>query len=569
MKQIYFSTFIILLLSNIPYIIFGQDLTSEEIEQIDALFQQYNDNHSPGYAIGVVRGGNLVFSKSYGYANLDYDIPLSDSSVFYIGSMAKQFTAAALLILKQQGKLDFNQEVQYYLSDFPIYDKPITINHLIHHTSGIRETNSLQLFQGINPQFEEVFDTDDLYELIIHQKELNFLPDEQYRYSSGGYAVLAKIVEQISGQTFPDFLDENIFQVLGMSNTFVSDNHNEIIKNRVVSYVKKEENQFERRSLVFDAYGDGGVMTTVNDLAQWDKAFYEDLLGIENFAKKMYQTTQLSNGQEIDYALALQVQEYRGEKMITHNGGMLGFRVDLVRFPDSELSIIILGNLSNLWSTYDAQKIADILLKDTFENYTQPEKEEVYSVQKQSQDVSQLAGYYWTDETNYFRRISFQNDSLFLDSGNLNYKQYLLPIGENEYVVADYESTFYLKFTPEQFAQELTMSVGSITRQFRKYEVGEPSDLSDLTKFEGSYKSEELQISYHFFEDNDAFFCQITDNKPFQIFPALPKSKVVWNSKNMLWVGFGEIKFQENQDGKVTGFQIGDSRVSAVSFQKK
>ncbi len=255
--------------------------------------------------------------------------------------MAKQFTTAALLILEAEGKLDFKRPVQAYLPAFPEYAWPITLQHLVHHTSGIRETNSMQLFQGIDPQFEEVFDTDDLVELVLQQKELNFAPGSEYRYSSGGYAVLAKIVEKVSGKPFPEFVEERIFRKLGMYDTRVSDDHNEIIPNRAVSYWPQGEGQWERRSQVFDAYGDGGIITTVRDLLEWDKAFYEDRLGVENFAEKMYQKGRLNSGEEIEYARALQIREFRGQRYITHNGGMLGFRVDMIRFPDKKLFKLI------------------------------------------------------------------------------------------------------------------------------------------------------------------------------------------------------------------------------------
>ncbi len=395
-------------------------------ERIDELFEIFNQNESPGYALGIIKHGELVYAKGYGKANLEYSIPLSDSSAFYIGSMAKQFTTAALLILESQGKIDLNKAVNHYLSEFPQYEHEITINHLIHHTSGIRETNSLQLFQGIEPKFEEVFDTEDLYELILAQEELNFKTGEEFRYSSGGYAVLALLVERVSNMPFRAFLDKNIFSPLGMESTFVCDDHNEIVKNRAVSYWPVGNGNYERRSQVFDAYGDGGIITTVKDLVKWDAAFYDDQLGIKNFSSKMYQKGRLNNGDEIEYARALQIRNYKGLQMITHNGGMLGFRVDMVRFPEVNTSIILLGNSAFLDPTGDILKVADLYLKNELkeiEEIKQGQKDET-EVKVETNILNQYVGYYWTDDTNYFRRISKRQDSLFLDNGNLDFAQY-------------------------------------------------------------------------------------------------------------------------------------------------
>ena len=543
-------------------------MPNEDYKKIDTLFKYVNSN-GPGYALGIVKNGELIYSKGYGIANLDYNIPLSDSSAFYIGSMAKQFTAAALLILESEEKLDFKKNVNDYLSDFPTYKYPITVEHLIHHISGIRETNSLQLFKGIDRKFEEVFTTEDLYELIVSQEGLNFQPGSEYRYSSGGYAVLAKIVEEISGMSFRSFLQKRIFTPLQMKNTFVSDNHNEITSNRVISYWPSSKNNWERRSLIFDAYGDGGIITTIKDLAKWDTAFYNDLLGVENFSEKMYQQGILNNNEEIEYARALQVRTYKGQKMITHNGGMLGFRVDMVRFPEQKTSIILLGNSAFLDPTGDALRVADILFKDvlTEEKISFNNADNTMPVSLSTDILKEKEGYYWTDEMNYFRRITFQNDSLFIDSGNSDYKTYLVPLGENEFYFQDDLSTRLFFTITDSENYDLTIKYHKLERNFRLFNPEPPVRADELTSYQGIYKSEELKSTYKIFEKDGVLSLQINNNDPVQIFPTI-RNGVVWNGKEMLWIGFGEIKFKFNSQKNVIGLTIGDQRVSGVPFKK-
>ena len=539
-------------------------------QEIDRLFEQYTSGNSPGYALGIVENGALIYSKGYGMANLDYDIPLTDTSAFYIGSMAKQFTAAALLILESSGKIDFSKPVRHYLPDFPEFEKEITIEHLLHHTSGIRETNSLQLFQGIDAQFEQPFDTDDLYQLIIDQKSLNFQPGEEFRYSSGGYAVLAKLIESISKQPLRNFMETHIFQPLGMRHTFVCDNHNEIIKNRVVSYWPVNNGTYERRSQVFDAYGDGGIITTVKDLAKWDQAFYSGLPGIKDFASKMYQKGRLNNGQEIEYARALQVRTYKGHQMVTHNGGMLGFRVDMVRFPGLNTSFILLGNSAYLDPTGTILKLADIYLaKDLKYTHPTPELalEAPYSIP--SKALAAFTGHYWTDEMNYFRNISIRNDSLFLDSGNPDYGLYLYPISPNIFTIPGYYIDNHLHFQPAVDEKALIANFGGTRRTFRKFDPAPPENLDELKAYAGHYYSAELLTNYLLVIKAEKLFLQINHNKPFQIYPVPSDRNVVWNGKKMVWIGFGEIKFTFDDKGKTNGLIIGDGRVSGVKFEKR
>lgn len=540
------------------------EFSESKIERIDTLMEPYRGDR-PGYALGIVEKGKLVYSKGFGQSNLDYNIPISENSAFYIGSMAKQFTAAALLILEAEGKIDLDAPVKSYLSEFPDYEDKITVNHLIHHTSGIRETNSLQLFQGINRNFEEVFNTQDLIQLIYSQRELNFKPGEEYRYSSGGYAILAKIVERISQLSFREFLENRIFKPLDMKNTLVYDNHNEIVPNRVVSYWPIANNKFERRNQIFDAYGDGGIITTVNDLAKWDRAFYEDLLGVKCFSDKMYQKTALNSGDTINYARALNVWKYKGEKVVQHNGGMLGFRVDMLRFPDHGTSIILLGNSAFLDPTGESLKIAEIVLPNSFKTPESIENSSPSEVQASHEILKELPGHYWTDQTNYWRRISKKNDSLFIDSGSLENKIHLIPISKDELIVQNSNPTTRIVMNS---GESITMYFGKTKRKFRKFNPNVPSNLNQLENYIGTYTSEELSSNYRIFKQENKLFLSINNSSAFQIFPKLPNSDVIWNGSKMLWIGFGEIKFEFDKSNFVTGLIVGDNRVSGVRLEK-
>ena len=570
MKKIYFLILMGVWLMLAAYAVTAQgSLNPDQTKKIDQLFKQYNQPGSPGYALGIIKNNQLVYQKGYGYANLEYDIPMTDSAMFYIGSMAKQFTAAALLILEEAGKLDFEKEVRHYLPEFPQYKHPIKVSHLVHHISGIRETNSLQLFQGIQSGFEEVFDTDDLYQLVLNQKELNFKPGQQYRYSSGGYAVLAKIVEKISGKSFRQFAKERIFEPLQMHHTFVCDNHREVVKNRVVSYWPVGKNKWERRSQIFDAYGDGGVITCVKDLVKWDQAFYEDKLGVKNFAQKMYQKGKLNNSKSIFYARALDVFEHKGRQMIVHNGGMLGFRVDMGRFPEEKLTIIALANSAYSHPTGKIREIADILLPVANNNITKQSKVPAKAVKiANPSKLAAYEGYYWSHDMNGFRHIAYRDGKLYWDSGNPKQGVPLKPLGGWMFNLGDYDVS--VTFQPKQ--QTMKVRYGGMNDQeyiFQKYDPTPPTALAELRKYVGEYYSDELQTTYHFYIKEGKLYFRINRGKEQPLFPKTQTSRVVWNSKQMVWIGFGEIKFDVNKKGAVKGLAIGDSRVKGVYFKKQ
>ena len=526
--------------------------------KIDSIFSAYQTG--PGCAVGVIKDGQPIFSKGYGYANLDYDIPITDNSKFYIGSMAKQFCGAALLKLESEGKVNFQDPITRYLPDFPVYEEEITVDHIIHHTSGIRGTSSMQLIAGIDHNFEEHFTANRQYEMIKAQKALNFSPGTEYRYSSGGYIVLAKLVEAVSGKSFRNYLDEYFFQPLGMNNTFVIDDHNEIVKDRVISYFPVDKG-FERRSMIFDGMGDGSILTTVNDLLRWDQAFYDDsLLSIPNFAERMYNTGKVLSWANQYYGMALQTEKYKGYDMVAHNGGMLGFRADLVRFPKERLSVIVLANHADIHSTYYAQQVVDLFLPS---KEIKEEKRQLTPTSLSKKHGERLSGKYFSHDINNWRKISWEDDTLYYDSGNEHYRTPLRKVDENEFFIDAFDLPASLRFEGDR----LYMDYGWTKKTFTKFDDSQPT-LEDLRKYHGTYYSQELNIYYKVYKKEDKVYVQIKNNEPILVFPKPINPRINWNSKNMVWIGFAMMKFQFDEDKKVNGFLIGDNRVKGIWFKK-
>ncbi|MBA3693269.1 MAG: serine hydrolase, partial [Acidobacteria bacterium] len=225
--------------------------------KVDALFAQWDKPDSPGCALGVIKDGNFIYKRGYGMANLDYNIPISPNTSFYIASTSKQFTAASIALLAREGKISLDDDIRKYLPEIPQYQSPITIRHLVYHTSGIRDYLDLTGLAGRHT--EDVNTDDDFIKFIARQKNLNFKPGERYLYSNSGYFLLSQIVKRASGKSLRAFTDENVFKPLGMVNTRFHDDRSEIIKNRATGYFPRKGGGFSVLITNFDGVGDGGL----------------------------------------------------------------------------------------------------------------------------------------------------------------------------------------------------------------------------------------------------------------------------------------------------------------------
>jgi CubicO group peptidase (beta-lactamase class C family) len=359
----------------------------------------------------------LIYTNGYGSANLDYDVPIDADSKFYIASTSKQFTAACLALLVQEGKLKLEDDIRKHIPELPDYGKTITIRHLVHHTSGLRDY--LELMSLAGKSFENYFNISDGIELLCRQKALNFDPGAEYLYSNSGYILLAEIVTRVSGKSIREYADEKIFRPLGMKNTFFNDNHKQVTKNRVVSY-RPEGNGYLRFVQNFDALGDGNLLTTVNDLYLWDQNFYHKKVGGSAFLDLIHTRGTLNNGKELDYAFGLGHGEYRGLKTVSHGGGMLGFRTQLIRFPEQEFSVIVLANITNFNPTARAYEIADIFLKDQLKKKKARAKNRIKNpknkkkYQRSAAELKIYEGNYYSEELDTYYHLHLEDDRLKL-----------------------------------------------------------------------------------------------------------------------------------------------------------
>jgi CubicO group peptidase (beta-lactamase class C family) len=390
--------------------------------QIDALFARYDRADSPGCALGVIRDGRMVLQRGYGSANLDYQIPNGPEMVYYLGSVSKQFTAAAIALLVEQNRLSLDDDVRKYIPQLPDYGRTITIRHLVHHTSGLRDIYTLMSLAGI--RMEDVLTDDDALALITRQKELNFAPGDAYLYSNSGYWLLGQIVERITGESLRVFADRAIFQPLGMTSTHFHDEPHHTIRNRVVSYTGSGDNLRISYIQNFDKIGAGGLYSTLGDLSKWDANFYDRKLGGELFHRLMHTRGVLNDGDTLAYAFGNNIQQHRGLPIVRHAGSLMGFRTDLVRFPRERFSIITLCNQASIDPGGLADQVAELYLGDRLRPRAQPANATATPARAATAQptpeppaagaLRAYEGTYYSDELNATYRVSLSRDALTL-----------------------------------------------------------------------------------------------------------------------------------------------------------
>ncbi|WP_445666600.1 serine hydrolase domain-containing protein [Fodinibius sp. AD559] len=306
--------------------------------KVDSLFAKWDKPDTPGAAVAIIKDGEFVLQKGYGMANLDYNIPITDQSVFRIASVSKQFTAACIILLKEKGKLNLDDSLNSFFPDFPDYAKKITVRHLLHHTSGIRDYLTLASLSGYTAS--DYYTNNEVMRWLKNQKEPNFKPGSEHLYSNTGYWLLGQIVKEVSSQPMADFAKSELFKPLGMNNTHFHDNHKRVVKNRATGYQPKNDSTFLINTTTLDMIGDGGIFTTINDMKKWSDSFHDSDYLQQSFWDAMTEKGKLNNGESINYAAGLSIRSYKGVETISHGGAFVGYRAYYIRFPEQHFSIV-------------------------------------------------------------------------------------------------------------------------------------------------------------------------------------------------------------------------------------
>jgi CubicO group peptidase (beta-lactamase class C family) len=395
-------------------------LPDSVVRRIDAVFAKYSAD-APGCALGVFQNGSITLAKGYGLANIEYGVPITPHTPFIMGSVSKQFTAATIALLVEQGRLSLDDDVRKYVPELPDYGKRITIDNLVHHTSGVRDFWAL--YEAAGTRLDDGYTVDDILSLAARQKHLNFDPGSEYNYSNTGYVLLGVIVQRITGKTLRQFAAEQIFAPLGMTVSHFHDDHNQPVKGRASAYSPVAGGGWRINVWNNDIVGQGGLMTTVEELQKWDENFYTGKVGGRGFLARQLERGKLTDGKTLTYAFGLEVMSYRGLPLVEHSGSTGGYRTDISRFPTQHTSVVTMCNVSNADAVGLAHRVADVVLQTRFTQPVPPATTRASAQQAGSAitltdaERSALVGRYYSDELSSTYDLETSRSTLVLTRG--------------------------------------------------------------------------------------------------------------------------------------------------------
>ena len=395
----------------------GQKLTApaDAGRRVAQVFSKFDSTSVPGCTVGVAMRGDTVLTAAYGMADLEHDVTNRPDSVFEAGSVSKQFTATAVLLMAQQGKLALDDPVRKYIPELPEYEAPITIRHLLNHTSGLRDWGSLEAIAGW-PRTTRAYTHAHVLEILSRQHALNYTPGAEYSYTNSGYNLAAILVGRVSGRTLAEFTRDAIFQPMGMTSTGWRDDFRRVVKNRSIAYM--QSGAVFRQLMPFeDVYGNGGLLTTVSDLLKWNRNFVTAKIGGRELVVQQQQQARLNDGRTIAYAAGLFVQDYRGLKEVSHSGTTAGYNAWLGRYPDQDLSVAVLCKSSLANGTQLGHEVADIYLGDSAKGPAPgraPRSDSGPAWQPTPEQLAGFVGEYTSDEIETTLRVALENGRLVI-----------------------------------------------------------------------------------------------------------------------------------------------------------
>ena len=519
---------------------------------IDKIFERWDRTSSAGCAVGVSAGGQVVHTKGYGMANLEYGIRIWPSTVFESGSVAKQFTAAAITLLAQDGTLSIDDPVRKYVPELPDFGTPILIRHFLNHTSGLRSQWPMLSLAG-RPPGAAVHTVPEILELVSHYKDLNFKPGDEYLYNNTGFTLLGVIVERVSGKSLNQFSQERLFGPLGMTRTQWREDFTAIVQNRATAYRLVPGGGFRTYMPFTNVIGNGGLLTTVGDLLTWNGNLDRPRVGGQDLANRLQTRGRLNDGFENEYAQGLTVTQYRGTREVSHGGSTAGYQTFLARFPDHGLSVAVLCNTTGTNPSRDAHAIADIMLAGKLKELPVVRAAEV------APDVlERVAGVYRETSTDAVLRLVWDPKAGALRAEG----QSLVPTGPGEMYTQDGARRFSMERGWPENAVFGPLVETSERAKPRRWELQRPfkPDPTELRAFAGDYISEELGVTYTFDVENGALKLRF---RPAQRFTLEPVFKDAFEADG------NTIRFTRSPDGAVDGLRIYAGRARHVRFVKR
>jgi CubicO group peptidase (beta-lactamase class C family) len=496
---------------------------------------------APGCAAAVSLNGETVFEKAFGLAELEHNVPNTAQTIFESGSVAKQFTAAALVLLQQDGKLSLDDPVRKYIPELPDYGSPLTIRHLLNHTAGLRDWGTVLSLTGAG-RGDRVITQDLAFDVITHQRALDFTPGSEYSYSNSGYTLAAIIVERVSKQKFPAFIEERLFKPLGMKNSSWRDDYQRIVPGRAQAYSRQGNGPWRLNMPFMNVYGNGGMLTTVGDWMKWNAMLDSQSLGAP-LVTALETRGVLNDGRKIAYALGLTVDTYKGLKDVSHGGATAGYQTFLARYPDNKVSVGVMCN----GTSPSAGGIAASITDEIFGPFPESPKTEPAKVSED--ELKKFIGVWRNEKTHAPARFVIENGVSRWSGARL------VPMGGGQFTAGGNQLKFTFDKDGKPVLAETVDSDGEVTR-FAREKEWTPTP-ADLESFKGDWFSEEAGATFTIAVDAGKMFLK---QRPATNLPMQPLYKDHFDVQGyVVW-------FIRDKNGKVNNLHVGTSRMRDMPF---
>jgi len=543
MKIINIKRCFFLLITIIPFASFSQSFSDTAI-LIEKIFSRYTPQN-PGCQLSISRNNTVIFSKAWGNADLENNIPLTTKSIIEAGSVSKQFTAAAVLLLEQQGKLSVNDDVRKFIPELPDYGTVIRIKHLIHHTSGLKDWGSIAQLTGW-ARGTKAYRNEDALEIVARQKTLNNVPGAEFLYSNSNYNLLAIIVQRASGMSLAAYTREYIFTPAGMTQTQWRDNYKRIVPNRSIAYVKVDSG-YEADMPNEYVYGNGGLLTTTEDLLKWNAWYFSGKFGNPSLLQKQIAVDTFNNKLINYYGAGLFLQPVGGLKFIRHTGATGSYRCFLGYYPELKLSIAWLSNTSQ----YDTSKYNVVgEVEKLFVRKKAPlssKKEEVFTVPVEK--IKDYSGWYRNERTARGIQLVIKDGQLFIDN-----RIPLKPVGVNVFKVQNDLLSF------ERPGVFCWVNEDQDTVRYLRVDAADVS-AATISAYTGKYFSGETQSGLTVARQNGALLVQLNSYTSYVLKPVYKDAFHIEDAD-------GIINFERNEKGEIVKLKISVSRARNVEFMK-
>ena len=519
--------------------------------RVDSLFARWNRRDTPGCAVGVSRDGRTVFERAYGMADLEHDVPATAATIYEAGSVSKQFTAAAVVLLAQQGKLSLDDEARKYVPELPDYGTPITIRHLLNHTSGLRDWGSVAGIAGM-PRGARTYTHAHVLDIVSRQKGLNYKPGAAYSYTNTGYNLLAIIVDRVSGMPFAQFTRTQMFEPLGMKNTQWRDDYTRIVKGRSIAYSARE-GTYTMDMPFENVHGNGGLLTTVGDLLLWTENLETGRVGGPAFIREMHRQAILTSGREITYAGGLMVQRYNDIPEVSHTGTTAGYRAFLARYPQQRVAVALLCNNAGASSSALGHAIADAFLGSAVRRAAAAPPPAGVAVP--AEELRAKAGLYRNPATGESIRLVVADGALRIERGAA-----LVPTSRTVFQVGTGARRF--TFEPVQGNARPRIRETNDPDEAVVYEPvpGFTPTPADLGAYVGEYYSADAEVALVASVENGAL---VLRRRPATRIALTPVYADAFDGS------LGRIRFIRDASGRITELSVRQDRVWDLRFTKR